>query len=330
MLIRQAWLVTVLIYILFAFSAVFPQNLRNASSVYVVTAWLAFMIQIMRFHIGLLLTVIAAGAVWARNRKLLLVVAPAMLFALWPALYSYRPRVRSVPSDEEYIRVMSVNLLALNHDAGPIVDEIRSVGPDLLLIQEYTSNWHRALETAFSEKYPYRCTSVREDCFGLAIYSSVPFVGRPAGNLLLGSGNEPQMRAEIDFAGRRLAVYNFHPLPPRRLDYIVEHRLQLADLLERLADEPLPVLLCGDFNFTPDCFKGLALRRVGLREVNDIAGWGRGATWPVNSFFRYLPGVRFDGIWLGPQLTAKTCRTGLGLGSDHRPVMADIAWITRN
>ena len=67
-------------------------------------------------------------------------------------------------------------------------------------------------------------------------------------------------------------------------------------------------------------------QRVGLADAFDLGGWGRGSTWPVTSFFRYLPGVRLDHIYLGGGLTCSDCRTGVGEGSDHRPVIAKIGF----
>ena len=64
---------------------------------------------------------------------------------------------------------------------------------------------------------------------------------------------------------------------------------------------------------------------MGFTDAWDIAGRGRGATWPANSFLRYLPGVRIDHMYLSEELTATKVRRGTLPGSDHRYVVADIA-----
>lgn len=93
-----------------------------------------------------------------------------------------------------------------------------------------------------------------------------------------------------------------------------------------LAAEALPVIVGGDFNFTENSTNALVLRRQGLADAHSVGGWGRGATWPVNSFFRWIPSVRLDHIYLGGGLTCAECRTGTGEGSDHRPVIAGIGF----
>lgn len=84
------------------------------------------------------------------------------------------------------------------------------------------------------------------------------------------------------------------------------------------------LILGGDFSFTQNSPQAAALRRIGLEDAQDLGNWGRGTTWPVNSFLRWIPGLRLDHIYLGSSLTCVDCRTGVGKGSDHRPVIARI------
>jgi endonuclease/exonuclease/phosphatase (EEP) superfamily protein YafD len=157
----------------------------------------------------------------------------------------------------------------------------------------------------------------------MAVYSREPIEPDGSGPLRLGLFGVPQIRAVTRLGGRRVAVYNVHLLPPRRMDYTREHRRQLADLLDRLAEERLPLVLAGDFNFTPRTPDAEGLGGLGLADAHARGGWGRGTTWPVNSVLRWLPGLRLDQIWTSPDMVCVGCRTGDGPGSDHRPVVAD-------
>jgi endonuclease/exonuclease/phosphatase (EEP) superfamily protein YafD len=67
------------------------------------------------------------------------------------------------------------------------------------------------------------------------------------------------------------------------------------------------------------------LKQAGVNEAHEQATIGRGATWPVNGIFRYItPGIRIDHVYLSPSLRAIRCETGVGEGSDHRPVVVDV------
>jgi endonuclease/exonuclease/phosphatase (EEP) superfamily protein YafD len=326
MLRAEAWAVVIASYVLLTFAYLWPQDYRNASTPFVVAAWAAFLVRALQFHLGLLLLVIALAGAFGRGRRLFLAAVPPLLFTLVPALLQFLPRTPPPPAGgSPALRVMSVNLLMVNQETDAMIAEIRAADPDVLLIQEYTDHWHRALRGSLGGAYPHHSYVDQDDSFGAAVYSKTPFVEEVEQFVPLSHNACPQFRAVIEYAGRRVALYNIHLLPPRTPEYTTGHRLQFADLLDVLRDEPLPYVLAGDFNFPETAPQHAALRRAGVREAHELAGKGRGATWPVNGPFRYLPGLRFDHVYLSPAFTATRCETGAGKGSDHRPVVADVA-----
>ena len=327
MLRVEAWAVVFTSYALLALAYLWPQDYRNESPGYVLVAWLAFLVRVLQFHIGLLLLTIAVVAAFSRGRRLFLATAPLVLVTLGPALRAQLPKTPpEAPPGSPTLRVMSCNLLMVNKDTGPILAEIRAANPDVLLLQEYTDEWHAASVAAgLTRDFPYHSFVTRDDSFGVALYSRLPFLGEVDNRLPLGRAGVEQTRAVVRWAGRDVAVYNIHLLPPRRLDYTVDSRLQFARLLETLSAEALPYVVGGDFNLTENTPQHSDLAAVGARDAHDLAGRGRGATWPVNGVFRYLPGLRLDHVYVGNGLQAARCETGEGRGSDHRPLIADVA-----
>ena len=140
----------------------------------------------------------------------------------------------------------------------------------------------------------------------------------------LGQWSRPNLRVKVRVGGREITIYNVHLVPPRDLYFYAEARWQLADLLGYLAQQEGHVIVAGDFNFTSSSAPAGAIRHAGLREVHELAGRGRGSTWPVISYLRYFPGLRIDQIYLSPGLTCTRSATGQGQGSDHRPVIAHV------
>ncbi|MBU0509662.1 endonuclease/exonuclease/phosphatase family protein [bacterium] len=290
-----------------------------------VAAWAAFVIRTFVFQFGLLLLVIACVAAWKKQKRMALATLPLLVVTVGPAVLQYLP-VASPAVSGESVTVMSVNLLMINKTTEPIISEIKAADPDILLLQEYTPDWHEALTAAIASEYAHIREIQREDSFGAAIYSKRPFNGHVNTYLPLGRATEPQIRGVVEIDGREVAVYNIHFLPPWGLDYVIETRCQFADLRDRLEAEELPVILCGDFNFTERSLQASSLRRAGILEAQDLGGRGRGTTWPVSSFFRWIPSVRLDHIYISNHLTCTDCRTGTGRGSDHRPVIARIGF----
>ncbi len=321
----EAWIVVVTCWILLLFAWLWPEDFRQNAVAFVLGATVAFMVRTFTFHLGLLLLLIVIVCACTRYRRLLAAAVLPALFALGPAIWEFRPRAdREVIG--ETVTVMSVNLLAINTNTTPIIAEIRQAGPDVILFQEYTEPWHQALIGAVGEDYPHVRYVCRDDSFGAAVYSRRPFVGQVDMELPLDGGLEPQIRAVIPVAGRETAFYNIHLLPPRSLEYIMSARRQFADLLDILDRETLPAVLVGDLNATQHSAYGYALGQRGFTSAHELGGWGRGATWPVHSIFRWLPGLRLDHVYLSETLTCKHCTTGMGQGSDHRPVIAKIGF----
>lgn len=321
----EAWVLVVGAYALVTFAYAWPPDFRNQAPAYVAMAWSAALVCTFVFHGGLLLAVVALAAAYARSWRLFAATIPLLLVTLGPSLLSYWPRT----ADEVYGEtptVMSVNLLMANRTTAPIIKEIEAVRPDVLLLQEYTLHWHEALQAKIGADYPHICYITRDDSFGAAIYSRRPFVDALQRYVSLGQATEPQMRAVIEIDDRKVAVYNIHLMPPKGMEYTIENRSQFADLLDVLAAEPLPTIMGGDFNFTENSPNASALRRQGFADAYSVGGLGRGGTWPVNSFFRWIPGIRLDHVYLSGGLTCVESRTGTGEGSDHRPVIARIGF----
>jgi endonuclease/exonuclease/phosphatase (EEP) superfamily protein YafD len=327
MLRIEAWVLVVGSYALLALAYLWPQDYRNEAPPYLTVAWLAFLARVLQFHLGLLLLAIAVVAALGRGRRLFLAATPPVLFTLVPVGRACLPRTSPSGVPPPAFRVMTCNLLMVNRDTAPIVAEIERARPDVLLLQEYTAEWHEAMTAAGAAKeLPYRSFVTRDDSFGVAVYSRFPFVGEVDNRFPLGRAGVEQTRAVLRIEGRDVAVYNVHLLPPRRLDYVVDGRLQFAGLLDALAAEELPYVLAGDLNLTGDTPQHRDLIGAGARDAHDAAGRGRGATWPVNSFLRHVPGLRMDHVYAGNGLMPVTCVTGEGRGSDHRPVIAGVAW----
>lgn len=320
-----AWIVVIGVWIAVLFGYLWPQDYDNTALLYVMVSWAAFMVMTFVFHIGLAALLIALIAAWARGWKLAAASALLAVVAAGPSMVdalSNPPHEATGPT----LTVMSVNLLASNRHTAPVIEQIQDVHPDILLLQEYSLHWHRAMHDALGEDYFYTGMP-RPDSFGIAIYSRRPFIGQPQVESLLGRVDVPQIRVVVRLAGRRLVIYNIHLLPPYRSSY-VDQRLQFADLLDRLRSARLPVIAAGDFNFTSTSPNADALRRIGFRDAHSIAGAWRGTTWPMRGFFSRLPvpKIRIDHVYLPPGLTADAVRTGLAHGSDHRPVIAEIGF----
>lgn len=309
-------------YALVATVVLWPSDLRRTDALYVGLSMALFLLRTFDFHFGAALLVAAAALLWRRQWRLTAAVMPLAGICLAPTVSQLAARSPGEVRGET-VRVMSVNLLAFNDYTEGIVGEIRSVEPDLLVLQEYNPRWQRALRDGLDAVYPHVFEVVRPDTFGIALFSRLPLL-EPVEVLELGGSETPHLRAVVPVGGVPVVVYGVHISPPISIWYGRWQRLEMADLLDRLAGEKRPCIVAGDFNFTRSSPFGDALARLGFVDAHDLAGSGRGSTWNVRGFLRYLPGVRIDHLYLSPELTAVKAATGVGQGSDHRPIVAEI------
>lgn len=87
---------------------------------------------------------------------------------------------------------------------------------------------------------------------------------------------------------------------------------------------PGPLILAGDFNMTPWTVKQKTFTKAtGLGRFNTFH-----PTWPMRRRdLPLLPLLPIDNVFASPHFASIATTTGPRLGSDHRPVIADIALI---
>lgn len=219
-------------------------------------------------------------------------------------------------------RVLVANVLTDNRDWAALVALIERERPDVVALLEVNRRWRDELEASplIREWLPYREYHVREDNFGLA------FLTRWSGGvprlLELSDAGVPSLETRLDTPAGRVCLLITHPVPPGDAEGTRQRDRHLAALAEWRRSVPADetTWVAGDFNATPWC---PPLRRVmaeaGWRAA--VATWPSG-TWPVAVPFLHIPidHLLLDGAW-----AAVRVRTGPDIGSDHFPVLVDVA-----
>jgi len=310
-------------YLALILAALWRPDFRTDSRLHSGLSLLAFYIDTFAFHGGVAAAVLVVASAFARRWLLCVAGLPAVLFTVGPAAWCYLPHEPPAVSGNS-ITVMSANLFGPNRRHDALVREIAEADPDVLLVQEYTYQWRESINAALGDRYPHVSAIPRSDCFGMAVYSKIPFADGGPARVSLDDLNLPCMKATLRLDDRLVTFFNVHLVPPKSPESFRRLGAQLADLLDAAAAEPHPVVLAGDFNSTRRSRLAAHVRRFGLTGCHEQAGWGRGSTWPVLGMLRYVPGLRIDHVYLSADLSCTSCRTGVGEGSDHRPIVAVI------
>lgn len=225
------------------------------------------------------------------------------------------PAAASAPQ----LRLVTANLRNENRERDALAAELLATDADVLVVQEVTEEWDEVLErSGVYARYPHRTAIVREDAGGGAILSRLP----------IGSARRDRMRedwallsAVVSVGSRSFTVVNVHPAQPA-LGWRI-HRSHVRQILARVAEIEGPRVVAGDFNATAHNRFVRDVERLGLDSAHERRGRGLAVTWPNE--LAPLPPVRIDHVLVDDAFSVLTVRELEGEGSDHRPVLVDLA-----
>jgi endonuclease/exonuclease/phosphatase (EEP) superfamily protein YafD len=150
---------------------------------------------------------------------------------------------------------------------------------------------------------------------GLTMFSRYP-LERPE-SLAIGTIVQHAITAGVNVDGRVLTLVAAHPWPPISPAKAVERDRYLARIVSLVRSIDGPVLVAGDLNTTPwsHVFTDFVA-------AANLTGREPVATWPA-PLGRF--GIPIDHI-LGRRVAIDSTTVGPSLGSDHRPIIAEISF----
>ncbi|MFA5260654.1 MAG: endonuclease/exonuclease/phosphatase family protein [Candidatus Omnitrophota bacterium] len=252
---------------------------------------------------------------WWKKRALLALIVIMILIAGTPLLV-YWPGSAPSPAGSSAtipVRVIYANVNVANRDYDTIVSVLMKGNPDVLIISEISAPLYEALKPHLKE-YPYREAVLRDDCFGLGVFSRLPAVSTDV--RFLGEARVPSIRCVIKHDSKEFVLWATHPTPPMGQRVWTWRNDQLKALVREILPDPRPHIVAGDLNMAPWCYWFGMFQTVGLKD--SAQGKGIVPTWPfyAPSFLR----IPLDHILVSENIPVIR-RDILSLpGSDHRPV----------
>jgi endonuclease/exonuclease/phosphatase (EEP) superfamily protein YafD len=279
--------------------------------------WVAELCSHFRPHYALVLGLTGAALLfWRRWRSSAFLLLTGLIAAL-PVLALYREG-DGAPPGVPTVRLLSANVLTSNRDTGRLLAQIKAEDPGLLVLLEINERWRSEL-TSLEATYPHRLLKPREDNFGIAVFSRLP--GTALELEQLGETRLPSIVATFEWQGEPMTLIATHPLPPLGSSGARRRNRQLEAIAERAAATAGAVIVIGDLNITPwsPHFRDL-LQQGELR--NSAQGHGPQPTWPAGSRLMRIP---IDHCLHSAELVTVDRRVGSDIGSDHLPIVVDLA-----
>jgi endonuclease/exonuclease/phosphatase (EEP) superfamily protein YafD len=263
---------------------------------------------------------VLAAALCFRSRALAALAAVVVVAHLaWvvPPLF----RTADVPAGAATaprVRLVAANVRFDNRQFDAMLDELVGLDADVLVLSEVTPEWwQQIVDHGLVRTHPHVVREPAWGAAGMAILSNRELHDPEV--IRLHDRSVPS--ATIRIGGRSLRVLGVHTIAPNFA--FGKNREQQHAVSEIIGDAPRPRVVAGDFNATPYNRWYDELLGLGLTEVHEALGQPFATTWPNGRM--PLPPVRIDHVFVDDAVAPLSVHQGVGTGSDHRPVITDLA-----
>jgi endonuclease/exonuclease/phosphatase (EEP) superfamily protein YafD len=216
------------------------------------------------------------------------------------------------------IRIFSANVRAENREFDALLNEIRDARPDVIVLVEFSHSWNTAFRRSpLAAEYSYGRGLELAQVNAISILSKLPiksdtcewFAGRCVETVELQNGSQT------------LRLVGLHAPRPMRISGN-DYEGFWKNVLPLLMSEPHPLVVVGDFNATQYSLVYEELKASGLRSAHEVRGRGYATTWPNGRL--WIPPIRIDQAFLTSEIECLGIAEGIGLGSDHKPLILDV------
>ncbi len=283
---------------------------------------------------GLPLPLLLGVAAYRKDASALLALGLGAGWIAGPLMGLCLPVGRPPPPDgAPRLRVLTYNVRLFHFGSRAVADEIRAARPDVVLLVE-AHRLYRAPEGAepLLEALPGYAIERYGEFLLLSRFPLEPSPERPdAPHAICRDVRAPFGRFRVigahlshdrvtAHASAKIRGLLRRRAGSQRSTHAAERGYEVDRLIEMGGAPDTPALLMGDFNMPPagDHYRRLSRR---FQDVYRDAGFGWGYTYPSR-----LPVLRIDYVFASRHWVPLSCRAGGRIASDHRPVIAELAY----
>lgn len=224
----------------------------------------------------------------------------------------------TVIEDASCFTLLGLNVLQHNRQYDRTIALIEREQPDILLLMETDGKWTRALAPVLSA-YPHTLLRPIDNTYGLIFASKLPVRSAKTENIT--DQDTPTVYAGLTTRdGQPFDYIGLHPRPPRPGQDTDLRDRKIAHAALRITDNDLPALAMGDFNDVAWSRTTSLFKQVG-GYLDPRIGRGSYPTFPADYASVGWP---LDQLFLSPDFTFRSLRVLEDVGSDHRPLAAQV------
>lgn len=256
----------------------------------------------------------------------------------WLHLKYFSPAPSHITDSQPTLKILSHNVGWYTTQSPTLFKLIEREKPDIIFLQEIVPKHTERAFNWLKTDYPYQIGTPP-----VGILSKYPIAASEI--LHLAGHPETQQRAILKFNQQEIVIYNMQATGPwfKRYNLLPFLKIpiykygkrgpEIQDLVRRVEQETLPVIVAGDFNMTDETKDYYNLQKV-LQDSFRKSGFGFGFTWPHGWELKLLvkssnlklnfPVCRIDYIWYSQHWGAKSSSVLEATESDHLPVEAEL------
>lgn len=257
-----------------------------------------------------------------------------ILLISWLHVKYFSPESINITGSQPSLKILSHNIGWYTTKSPTLVKLIDKEQADIVFLQETVQKHRKKVFDLLKSDYPYQI-----DTPPVGVLSKYPILSSEI--LHLANHPETQHRAIIKFNKQEIVIYNMQATGPWVKMYNIfpfikipvykykQRFPEIQDLVERVQQETLPVIVAGDFNMTDESQDYYKVQKV-LQDSFLKSGFGFGFTWPHGFFAKKInlkltyPVCRIDYIWYSKHWGAKSSSVLEATESDHLPVAAEL------
>lgn len=219
---------------------------------------------------------------------------------------------RSTEADVD-LRVFHMNVLQPNVAHQHAIHQALASNADLISAQEVSPQWAIALQEGLCAHYPYARIEARTNCYGIALFSRIPFDAVRSYEL----HGTPLIEADITVGEHAVRLVSVHATSPIGPSHFRRRNDQLAALAKQLGTHDSATIVIGDLNTVP---WDRAYRRF-CAQSGLLSTTTTQRTWPSIGPLAIIP---LDHVLISSGLTANAIRTIHVPRSDHKAILAEL------
>ena len=265
------------------------------------------------FYLGCAVFGLILGLLLKKNSYVLvhLLISIYILCLLLPFYF----KDAAIRKGEPILKVYQSNVEAINGKYDLVVNQIKEINPDIVLLIETSVAWDKGT-ISLQDKYFYN-HKLLIGAFGFIFYSKMPIKSlqrRKFGTTF------DCLDILLSWEGKDIRFIAAHPPPPINHEVFKirnQHLLKYAELINE--QKSIPTIVCGDLNITP-WSEGYINLKENAKLKSTRQGFGLLASWP--SWLPYR--IPIDHCLLTQHFGISNTQVLPSVNSDHLPMLNEI------